>query len=423
MCSSAIAGKGLVIAMVRYELKKVFGSFGSKLALLLFAGLVLLSSWMAVSGVELINEKGDPETGFSAISKLRNAQKEWAGTLDEARLEAIIRENQRICATPEAQSKDYNQNDIAYGWKQGIRPVLDMMNHAYSNDFQEYDWYCNERVTPEQAGDFYPNRARLMKQWLYAEDSSAYHLFTEKERSYLVEQYESLETPFYYDYSEGWTQLLYNSPFVIMIAALILGYLVAGIFAGEFKWKSDMVFFSTLYGRDKAVAAKIKAGFLLVTGMYWIAVLAYSLITLTCLGFSGWNCPLQIDLWKSFYHVKLCQAWLLVAVGGFIGNLFFSFLTMWVSAKTRSSMFAATIPFLLVFLPSFLDNLNNDLISKILGLFPNQLLEIYQALRYFYVYDLGFTVTDAMHILPLAYGILTILLVPMMYREYRRKRL
>ena len=61
--------------MVRYELKKVFGSFGSKLALLLFAGLVLLSSWMAVSGVEWINEKGDPETGFSAISKLRNAQK------------------------------------------------------------------------------------------------------------------------------------------------------------------------------------------------------------------------------------------------------------------------------------------------------------------------------------------------------------
>ena len=407
-------------AMVRYELKKVFGSFGSKLALLLFAGLVLLSSWMAVSGVEWVNEKGDPETGFSAISKLRNAQKEWAGMLDEPRLEAIIRENQRLCATPEAQSKDYNQNDIAYGWKQGIRPVLDMMNHAYSNGFQEFDWYCNERVTPEQVGDFYPNRIRLMKQWLYEEGSSAYHLFNEKERSYLVEQYESQETPFYYDYSEGWTQLLYNSPFVIMIAALILGYLVAGIFAGEYRWKSDTVLFSTLYGRDKAIAAKIKAGFLLVTGMYWIAVLAYSLITLTCLGVSGWNCPLQIDLWKSFYHLKLWQAWVLVCVGGYIGNLFFSFLTMWVSAKTRSSMFAATVPFLLIFLPSFLDNLNNDLISKILGLFPNQLLEIYQALRYFYVYDLGFTVTDAMHLLPVVYGVLALLLVPVMYREYRR---
>ena len=408
--------------MVRYELKKVFGSFGSKLALLLLAGLVLLSSWMAVSGVEWVNEKGEPETGFSAVSRLQTAQKEWSGILDESRLEAIIRENRRICATPEAQSKDYNQNDIAYGWKQGIRPVLDMMNYAYSNGFQEFDWYCNERVTPGQAGDFYPNRTRLMKQWLYEDGSSAYHLFNENEKNYLVGQYESLETPFYYDYSEGWTQLLYNSPFVIMTAALILGYLAAGIFAGEFRWKTDTVLFSTLYGRDRAVSAKIKAGFLLVTGLYWTSVLLYFLITLSCLGFSGWNCPLQLDLWKSFYHLKLWQAWLLVSLGGYIGNLFFSFLTMWVSARTRSSMFAATVPFLLIFLPSFLDNLNNDRISKILGLFPSQLLELYQALRYFYVYDLGFTVTDAMHILPVAYGILSLLLMPVMYREYRRYR-
>ena len=408
--------------MVRYELKKVFGSFGSKLALLLLAGLVLLSSWMAVSGVEWVNEKGDQETGFSAISRLREAQRRWAGPLDEPRLEAIIRENQRICATPEAQSKDYNQNDIAYGWKQGVRPVLDMMNYAYSNGFQEFDWYCNERVTPQQAGDFYPNRTRLMKQWLYEEGSSAYHLFNEKEKDFLVAQYEALKTPFYYDYSEGWTQLLYNSPFVIMTAALILGYLVAGIFAGEFRWKTDTVLFSTLYGRDRAVSAKIKAGFLLVTGLYWTSVALYFLITLSCLGFSGWNCPLQLDLWKSFYHLKLWQAWLLVSLGGYIGNLFFSFLTMWVSARTRSSMFAATVPFLLIFLPSFLDNLNNDRISKILGLFPSQLLELYQALRYFYVYDLGFTVTDAMHILPVAYGILSLLLMPVMYREYRRYR-
>ncbi|MGM9660857.1 MAG: hypothetical protein ACI3WQ_09695 [Faecousia sp.] len=408
--------------MVRYELKKIFGSFSSKLALLFLAGLVFFSIWMAVSGVEWINERGDAETGLAAVSKLQNARHEWAGMLDEDRLEAIIRENQRLCATPEAQSRDYNQNDIAYGWKQGIRPVLDMMNYAYASDFQEFDWYCNERITPEQAVDFYANRTRLMKQWLYDETGSAYHLFTEKERNYLVEQYASLETPFYYDYSEGWTQLLYNSPFVIMTFALILGYLAAGIFAGEFRWKSDTVLFSTLYGRDRAISAKIKAGFLLVTALYWIAVLLYSLITLNCLGFSGWNCPLQTDLWKSFYHLKLWQAWVLVAVGGYIGNLFFAFLTMWVSAKTRSSMFAATVPFLLLFLPSFLDNLNNDHISKILGLFPNQLLEIYQALRYFYVYDLGFTVTDAMHMLPVVYGLLTLLLVPVMYREYQRKR-
>lgn len=407
--------------MVQFELKKVLGSTGGKIAALLLTLAVALSCWMCISDVCWVNDQGDEEYGLAAIAKLRNAQKQWAGVLDTPRLEEIIRENQRICATPEAQSKDYNQNDIAYGWKLGIRPVLDMMNYAYSRDFQEYDWYCNESVTPGQARDFYPNRTRLMKAWLLDETSSVQYLFNEKEREYLIEQYETLETPFYVDYTEGWTQLLYNSPFVIMVAALILGYMSSGIFSNEYRWKADPVFFSARHGRDRAVWAKIGAGFVMVTVLYWASVLVYSLVTLGLLGFDGGHCPIQIDLWKSFYHLKLWQAWVLTAVGGYIGNLFFAFLTMWVSARTRSAVFASTVPFLLVFVPSFLDNLNSDKISKLLGLFPNQLLEIYQALRYFYVYDFGFAVKGALEILPVLYTVLTLALVPLMYRRFRKR--
>lgn len=409
--------------MVKYELKKIFSTLSNKVALGLLAMMVLLSAWMAVSNVEWVNETGDPETGFTAIGKLRSAQKEWSGILDEDRLQQILRENQRIAATPEALSRDYQQNDIAYGWRQGFRPVLDMMNQAYASGFQEFDWYTNERITPDQVGDFYPNRTKLMKQWLYDETGSAYRLFTEKEKLYLVEQYETLDTPFYYTYAEGWEQLLYNSPFVIMVGALILGYLAAGIFANEFKWKSDAVFFSARYGRDKAAGAKIGAGFVMVTALYWGAVLVYTLLTLGCLGYDGWNCPIQIDLWKVFYHLKLWQAWALTAVGGYIGSLFFVFLTMWVSAKTRSSLFAVTVPFLLIFLPSFLDNLNIDKLSKFLGLFPDQLLQIYQALRYFYVYEIGGKVFNAMTLLMVIYSLLTVVLAPMMYRDFRRKEI
>ena len=409
--------------MVKYEIKKIFSTLSNKIALGLLAMMVLLSAWMAVSNVEWVNETGDPETGFTAIGKLRSAQKEWSGILDEDRLQQILRENQRIAATPEALSRDYQQNDIAYGWRQGFRPVLDMMNQAYASGFQEFDWYTNERITPDQVGDFYPNRTKLMKQWLYDETGSAYRLFTEKEKLYLVEQYETLDTPFYYTYAEGWEQLLYNSPFVIMVGALILGYLAAGIFANEFKWKSDAVFFSARYGRDKAAGAKIGAGFVMVTALYWSAVLVYTLLTLGCLGFDGWNCPIQIDLWKVFYHLKLWQAWALTAVGGYIGSLFFVFLTMWVFAKTRSSLFAVTVPFLLIFLPSFLDNLNIDKLSKFLGLFPDQLLQIYQALRYFYVYEIGGKVFNAMTLLMVIYSLLTVVLAPMMYRDFRRKEI
>ena len=407
--------------MTRFELKKVLGSIGGKIALMLLAAAVCLGCWMCISEVEWVNGQGEPETGLEAISKLRAAQKEWAGVLDEEKLTRIIRENQRICATPEAQSKDYRQNDIAYGWKQGIRPVLNMMNYAYSAGFQEYDWYCNESVTPDRAGEFYGNRTKRMKDWLLDKTGSAQYLFNENEKQYLIDQYETLETPFYLDYTEGWKQVCYNAPFVIMMAALILGYLCAGIFAGEYRWKADAVFFSARHGRDRAVWAKIKAGLLLVTLVYWGSVLFYTLVGLGILGFDGWSCPLQIDMWKSFYHLTMGKAWLLTVVGGYIGCLFFALLTMWVSAKTRSTVFASLVPFLLVFLPTFLENLNSDWVSKALGLFPHQLLEIYQALRYFYVYDFGIAVKGALEIIPVLYLLLSAALVPMMYFRFRKR--
>ena len=45
MFSSVILEKGQVIAMVRYELKKVFGSVGGKIALILYIAVLALSCW------------------------------------------------------------------------------------------------------------------------------------------------------------------------------------------------------------------------------------------------------------------------------------------------------------------------------------------------------------------------------------------
>lgn len=132
---------------------------------------------------------------------------------------------------------------------------------------------------------------------------------------------------------------------------------------------------------------------------------------------------MQLHLWKSFYQLKLWQAWALTAAGGYVGCLFFTFLTMYVSARTRSSLFAVTVPFLLIFLPSFLDNLGSETLSKYLGLLPDQLLQLFQAMRYFYVFEIGSQVFSALTLLFAVYSLLTLGLLPAMYREYRRKEI
>ncbi len=283
--------------MVYYEIKKIFGTWGSKIALMLLAAVVVISCWSAVTGYGTgwINEQGREETGPAAIAKLKAAKKEWAGPLDTERITAAMLENQRINATLEAQSRDYDQNDIAFGWKQGISDIREVVNGFFSEDFSSYSYYLADEITLDRLPELYDNRVKLLSDWLYAKDSNQDNLYTEAEKQWLLKQYRALEEPMEYDYFLGWNRVTETSPTIIMLTAMILGYLVAGIFANEFKWKSDSIYFSTALGRTVNTRAKILAGILLVSGIYWACILVYTLYTLIYLGLMAgivpFSCP------------------------------------------------------------------------------------------------------------------------------------
>lgn len=407
--------------MILYEIKKVLSSRGGKITLLVFACVIAVSCWMATLGVEWMNESGEWETGRDAVRKLRTARQEWAGALDEEKLAEVIVELNRITAMPAYSSTDYLQRNLVHCRLQAIKPIREMLVFAYSPGFQTVDETVADRLTPADAASFYDNRLRLLKEGIYDESKMISRLLSEREKQYLISEYEKLETPFYYDYMEGWEQMLSNSYALILYGALVLGFLVAGIFSNEYKWKADAVFFSSLFGRDKATASKIKAGFLLVTLLYWIGVLVYTLFTLCFLGFDGGNCPIQLSYWKSFYNLTYVEAYLLAVAGGYIGNLFVAFLSMWVSAKTRSSVVAVTIPFIVIMLPGMLRGSSILWLNKLIALLPDQLMQVCNVIQNLDTYDLGFTVIKRVPILFAVYSILTILLVPFLYIAYRRK--
>lgn len=224
---------------------------------------------------------------------------------------------------------------------------------------------------------------------------------------------------------KGWTQWFEYAPTIVMIGMMVLGYLVAGIFSNEYAWKADSVFFSSEYGRNKAIRAKVWAGFLIATGVYWVMILVYSAFTFAFLGADGWNCPVQADYsgWKCFYNVTNLQEYLMVAIGGYVGCLFISFLCMLISAKTKSAVLAVMLPFVLIFLPSFLENITSSpVLNKILSLLPDRLLGVARAMKYFDLFTIGGKVTGAIPVLFALYGVLAALLPPVIFREYRRRQ-
>lgn len=167
----------------------------------------------------------------------------------------------------------------------------------------------------------------------------------------------------------------------------------------------------------------MKAGFLLVTIVYWAMWLTFSGFVLAYLGADGGDTPIQStwEYWKSFYNITQWQKYLLMTFGGYVGFLSISAMTMWVSAATKSSILAAMVPWILIFIPSFVQDIH--FLDDVMALFPDRLLNVDVGVRYFEMFELFGKVVGA---IPLQFAIylpVTLILMPIIYQTYRKKQL
>ena len=406
--------------MTYYEIKKVFSKKSSKIALVFMAVVLIVVLYFIVEENFFVNGNGDRETGIAAISKIRERKKQWAGDLTEEKIRLVIEENFRLCQTPGALSKDFQQNDMIYSQKQGFMDIRNLLSYDYGA-FNDYDYYLADSLLPDAAADFYPNRIKSLKEWL---DGDAKDMFSEKKKEYLITKYEELRTPLYYDYQAGWKSLFEYAPSITMIVTLVLSFLCSSIFSSEFQQKSSAVFYSSLHGRNKAIRAKIKAGLIIITVVYWGTMLIYTGMVLGILGIDGADCPIQSHFtgWKSIYNITNLQEYLLILLGGYLGCMFMLLLTMLISAKTNSAVTAVMIPFALIFLPSFLSGTSIPMINKVLGLLPDQLLRMNEVVKSFNLYEIGGRVFPAVPVLLVVYTILSLIIAPVVYLIYRKKQ-
>lgn len=403
--------------MLRYEIKKCFSKTANKIGLLILTVVLIMVSYFAVTYVDYVDEDGNNRTGIIAVRSLRDMKNQWAGYITEDVLREVIVQNALVNASAEYQSNDVQENNKAYSKKQGFSDIRDMINHAFCG-FREYNYYRADSVTTEEVSEFYTKRISNLEEWLYSDEAK--DQFTDMEKQFLIKQYEQLEIPLYYEYADGWIALLEYAPSIIMLTVLITSFFVSGIFSNEFQLKADAIYFSTKYGRNKAVKSKVEAGGIIITIIYWVVVLLYSAIVLGILGADGANCAIQAGFgsWKSFYNITYFENYLLTMVGGYIGSLFILIISMLISAKTKSNVLSVTVPFIFVFLPSFLSGFSA--LTEILGLLPDQLLQMNVAIKYFNLYQFGDRVIGAVPIIMILYAVLYVLMVPILYRVYQK---
>lgn len=405
--------------MLFYELKKIFGRAGGKIALLVLAIGLAVICYSAMLQVSYTDENGDSHTGPAAARELRALKNEWAGPIDETALLRAAEENQRIIASDDYNSEDIQRQNIAYHDIQGFEAIRSLVAGTFDG-FNEYNYYRLNTLTTEEAGELYERRINNLKEWLARPDIS----FSSAEEDYLVEHYEAMETPLYYEYNDGWDTLIYYAPTLVMFLLFVIIFLVSGIFPSEHRLKANAIFFSTKLGRGKAVRAKLLSGLVTTTVIYWAAIAVYTIVGLALLGTGGAGGAFQLLKWKAFYNLTIGQAYALAVLGGYVGTLFLALLAMIVSALTRSQVVAVIVPYVLVLAANFAQSILSswEVLPQILGLLPDQLLQVAQVLDDFNLYTLFGHVVGAVPLLFLLYSALSLALIPLVYRVYRKSQ-
>lgn len=405
--------------MLRYELKKIFGRTGGKIALIVLAIGLAVICYSATLQVSYTDENGDSHTGPTAARDLRDAKNEWAGPIDAEALTRAINENQRIITSADYNSDDIQRQNMAYHESQGYETIRSLIAQTYDG-FNEYNYYRIDTLTPGETGQLYELRVQNLKEWLARPDIS----FSPAEADFLVNQYEAMETPLYYEYNDGWDTLIYYAPTLVMFLLFVIIFLVSGIFPSEHRLKANAIFFSTKLGRGKAVRTKIAAALVTTTVLYWLVIAIYTLVVLALLGADGAGGAFQLLKWKAFYNLTIGQAYALSVLGGYVGTLFLALLAMIVSALTRSQVVAVIVPYVLVLAANFAQSILSswEVLPQILGLLPDQLLQVAQVLDDFNLYTLFGHVTGSVPLLFLLYSALSLALIPLLYRIYRKSQ-
>ena len=280
-------------------------------------------------------------------------------------------------------------------------------------------------LKPEDLSRFYKNRLTSLSTFLHEEGNWGYANYTDEEKQYITDRYCFLQVPFEVGYQEGWVQVSKHAPSLMKFCIILLSFLLAGIFSDEFTWKTDSVYYNTYHGRTKSVAMKLLLGFLIITLVYWLCMGSFSMVVLSTLGSDGAEHFIQScsETWNIRYSMTFRQYYWLILGAGYLGFLFYGFLIMWISAKTRSSVFAVLIPPLILLLPMFLHEIYSYFMRKVIGLLPHWLMDIGQALRYQYLYKVGGQITCLVPIILILYFCLTMVLICLCYWEYRHKQI
>ena len=402
------------MTILKFEIKKMLRSKTSMAAI---GFLILLTVGLCIGyilGGYYAQEDGSKIFGIKAAARMREAREPWKGMITEEVIAKVIEENKRLCTDPAYRGKDGWLTEEGYSRQQGFYDLRSLINDTYRESFSDYDYFTCDRLSPDDAEVFYDKKEAVFDEWLGREEVA--QNFSEEKRAYIREHALNVETPYYYEYYDGWKKVKEMNLTLVFGAVIVVCIVLAGNFSAECQTKADAIYFSTRLGKKTGNKMKIAAGFILATVIYWGAMLSGSGVLFLAYGTSGGKVPVQLEFYKGLYSLTQAQAWFLVLLLGYIGCMSMGGLTMLMSSKFRSSFVAIILSFLIIMVPAIAaQSVYSTLWKDVLSLFPHGAIMGYDYLTTYVLYQFGDRVYSPFEVLMPLHMLVTLLTIPFTY--------
>jgi len=395
--------------MLKYEMKKILNKRINKILLVAVLLLSVLFSILAIGSFEFTDTDGNNHTGVSAPRSLIADKNRWKGELTPEKIADFVNTyNDAVRLYQNNIPNDVYGRDIQSGYDI-IAPASRMLTGEYGDSD---DPEAILKADPDQIASIYE---------IYNNNLAAMSEFngdTPEKQAFLMEQYENIDTPFTYEAHDSWDTMLMYATTCGLILIIVISFITAGIFAEEFQYKADAVFFSTRYGRSKAVHAKIRAGLIIATVVYGIGIGLLSIISFSVMGISGASTAYQFSQPYAIYSVTFGQMYAILVLGGYVASLLAASVSMLIASKTKTMSIAIIVPAFLFYVSPFLGRALP--FRTFFSLTPDQLTNIINCARIPYIYQVGSLVFRQIPFIIVFYAVISVAFLPLVYRNYHK---
>ncbi|MEG2769188.1 MAG: hypothetical protein RR902_00050, partial [Oscillospiraceae bacterium] len=272
----------------------------------------------------------------------------FVGKLTSDVFSTVISEENKLYNEASNIDENGEPTNEAFIKMQDKQDLHELIALAYSEELN-YNYYAIRSLMPQDGEKFYERRTEKINRILdmdYADGN-----YTEKEKQKINEMNESLKTPFYYEFFDGWTGMLSFTYSINVTVAILVLILLAPIFSGEYQQGSDSILLTTRKGHEKLGIAKITVSFLCASAVFVIGYAINFLSNIILNGVTGWNCPVQLQLLNSVYNLNMLQTYLLCMAVGYVAVMSVAAVTVLLSAKLKSPFLTIIASALIFFVP------------------------------------------------------------------------